>query len=198
MKKCRMLMAACALLLMLTACGSFNKDYDTTTVYIGKNQEVSEYIVEDFDKSYYNAEELKQNMEQTIQEYNQKNGLSDLVVLDQYKFLDDSAKLNVRIKYKSAKDYGNIHNCEFFVGTVKEAREAGYVLEGLHAAKAQSAKTLAPVEQMTEEMVVICEEEMDVEVKGDILYISDNVALKSSGLATVGESDTYSVIVFQK
>lgn len=197
MKKCRMLMATCALLLMLTACGSFNKDYDTTTVYIGKDQEVSEYIVEDFDKSYYDTEELKQNMEQTIQEYNQKNGASDLVVLDQYELSDDSAKLNVRIRYKSAKDYGNIHNCEFFVGTVKEAREAGYVLEGLHAAEAQSAKTLAPVDQMTEEMVVICEEEMDVEVKGDILYISDNVALKSSGLATVGESDTYSVMVYQ-
>ena len=50
---------------------------------------------------------------------------------------------------------------------------------------------------MTEEKVVICEEKMDVEVKGDILYISDNVSLKSSGLATVGESDTYSVIVYQ-
>ncbi len=197
MKKCRMLMVTCALLFMLTACGSLNKDYDTTTVYIGKDQEVSEYIVEDFDKSYYDTEELKQNMEQTIQEYNQKNGASDLVVLDQYELLDDSAKLNVRIKYKSAKDYGNIHNCEFFVGTVKEAREAGYVLDGLHAAEAQSAKTLAPVDQMTEEKVVICEEKMDVEVKGDILYISDNVSLKSSGLATVGESDTYSVIVYQ-
>ncbi len=197
MKKCRMLMVTCALLFMLTACGSLNKDYDTTTVYIGKNQEVSEYIVENFDKSYYDTEELKQNMEQTIQEYNQKNGASDLVVLDQYELLDDSAKLNVRIRYKSAKDYGNIHNCEFFVGTVKEAREAGYVLDGLHAAEAQSAKTLAPVDQMTEEKVVICEEKMDVEVKGDILYISDNVSLKSSGLATVGESDTYSVIVYQ-
>lgn len=197
MKKCRMLMVTCALLFMLTACGSLNKDYDTTTVYIGKNQEVFEYIVENFDKSYYDTEELKQNMEQTIQEYNQKNGASDLVVLDQYELSDDSAKLNVRIKYKSAKDYGNIHNCEFFVGTVKEAREAGYVLDGLHAAEAQSAKTLAPVDQMTEEKVVICEEKMDVEVKGDILYISDNVSLKSSGLATVGESDTYSVIVYQ-
>ena len=61
-------MVTCALLLMLTACGSLNKDYDTTTVYIGKNQEVSEYIVENFDKSYYDTEELKQNMEQTIQE----------------------------------------------------------------------------------------------------------------------------------
>lgn len=197
MKKCRMLMVTCALLFMLTACGSLNKDYDTTTVYIGKDQEVSEYIVEDFDKSYYDTEELKQNMEQTIQEYNQKNGASDLVVLDQYELLDDSAKLNVRIKYKSAKDYGSIHNCEFFIGTVKEAREAGYVLDGLHAAEAQSAKTLAPVDQMTEEMVAICEEEMDVEVKGDILYISDNVSLKSSVLATVGESDTYSVILYQ-
>ena len=197
MKKCRMLMVTCALLFMLTACGSLNKDYDTTTVYIGKHQEVSEYIVEDFDKSYYDTEELKQNMEQTIQEYNQKNGASDLVVLDQYELLDDSAKLNVRIRYKSAKDYGNIHNCEFFVGTVKEARETGYVLEGLHATASQSAKTLAPVDQMTEEMVVICEEKMDVEVKGDILYISDNVSLKSPGLVTVGESDTYSVIVYQ-
>ena len=120
-----------------------------------------------------------------------------MVVLDQYELLDDSAKLNVRIRYKSAKDYGNIHNCEFFVGTVKEAREAGYVLDGLHAAASQSAKTHSSVDQMTEEMVVICEEEMDVEVKGDILYISDNVSLKSSGLATVGESDTYSVIVYQ-
>lgn len=198
MKKCRMLMATCALLLMLTACGSSNKDYDTTTVYIGKNQEVSEYIVEDFDKSYYNTEELKQNIEQTIQEYNEKNGESDLVVLDQYELSDDSEKLNVRIKYQRAKDYGSIHNCEFFVGTVSKAREAGYVLEGLHAAEEQSAKTLAPVNQMTEEMVVICEEEMDVEVKGDILYISDNVSLKSPGLVTVGESDTYSVIVYQK
>lgn len=198
MKKARMLMAACALLLMLTACGSSeNKNYDTTTVYIGKDQEVSEYIVEDFDKSYYNTEELRQNIEQTIQEYNEKNGASDFVVLDQYELSDDSAKLNVRIKYKNAKDYGSIHNCEFFVGTVSEAKEAGYVLEGLHAAQSQSAKALTPVDQMTQEMVVICEEEMDVEIKGDILYISDNVSLKSSGLVTVGESDMYSVIVYQ-
>lgn len=197
MKKGRMLMAACALLLMLTACGSSNKNYDITTVYIGKNQEVSEYIVENFDKSYYNTEELKQNMEQTIQEYNKKNGASDLVVLDQYEFSDDSTKLNVKIKYKRAKDYGSIHNSEFFVGTVLEAREAGYDLEGLHAAETHSAKTPVPLDQMTEEMVVICEEEMDVEVKGDILYISDNVSLKSSGLVTVGKSDTYSVIVYQ-
>lgn len=175
MKKARMLMAACALLLMLTACGSSeNKNYDTTTVYIGKDQEVSEYIVEDFDKSYYNTEELRQNIEQTIQEYNEKNGASDLVVLDQYGLSGDSAKLNVRIKYKNAKDYGSIHNREFFVGTVSEAKEAGFVLDGLHAAQAQSAKELTPVEQMTQEMIVICEEEMDVEIGGDILYISES------------------------
>ena len=120
-----------------------------------------------------------------------------MVVLDQYGLSGDSAKLNVRIKYKNAKDYGSIHNREFFVGTVSEAKEAGFILDGLHAAQAQSAKELTPVEQMTQEMIVICEEEMDVEIGGDILYISDNVSLKSSGLVTVGESDTYSVIIYQ-
>ena len=110
MKKSKMLMIACAFILMMTACGnsgalSSKKDFTQTTVSIGKKQDVTEYIVEKLDKDYYDADELKQEMEETVADYNAKQDSdSKAVSLKDFDYDAETQVLKARMVYQTYRD----------------------------------------------------------------------------------------------
>lgn len=203
MKKSKMLMIACAFILMMTACGnsgvlSSKRDFTKTTVSIGKNQDITEYIVEKLDKDYYDADELRQEMEEAVSAYNEKHASGeDVVSLKSFDYDTDTQTLKARMVYRTYRDYASIHNCDFFVGTISEAGQNGYEWSDLKEAGTQSADETGSDEDKSEQMVVICSEAVDVEVPGDVWYLSDGASVDASGLVTVGQSDGYSVIIYK-
>lgn len=203
MKKSKMLMIACAFILMMTACGnsgalSSKKDFSQTTVSVGKKQDITEYIVEKLDKDYYDADELKQDMEDTVADYNAKQASGEAAVsLKDFDYDAETQVLKARMVYQTYRDYASIHNCDFFVGTISEAGQNGYEWGDLKETGTQSADEKGSDEDKSEQMVVICSEAVDVEVPGDVWYLSDNASVDASGIVTVGQSDGYSVIIYK-
>lgn len=202
MKKGRLLAIAGILSLALTACGGKDggpltvldtpKDYSVTTVVVGKDKAVSEYIVETLDKDYYNPTELKQSVEQAVTNFNSEKGSSDAACVKSFEADDAGKQVKVNIDYKTAADYAAMHVSDFFVGSVSEAKNAGYNIDDVQAiADGASASGL------TDETVVICSEVLDVEVPGDVLLASPNVTKKDASTVSVGEADGYSVIIFK-
>ena len=147
---------------------------------------------------YYDADELKQEMEETVADYNAKQDSdSKAVSLKDFDYDAETQVLKARMVYQTYRDYASIHNCDFFVGTISEAGQNGYEWGDLKEVGTQSADEKGSDEDKSEQMVVICSEAVDVEVPGSVWYLSDNASVDASGIVTVGQSDGYSVIIYK-
>lgn len=187
MKKRGLLLTA-ALMLVLGGCG-FSKDVDTTTLIVDKKGEVTEAIVEDFDKDYYNADELKQEIEGTIRTYNSSAG-GEKAALDDFKKDEGTNVLKVRISYATAADYTQMNERELFCGTVSDAYNAGYQFVTMAAADGSSISETEILEKGSSKIVIYegGKSSVDVKVSGKISYIS-----AESGIVLNDKADTASL-----
>lgn len=183
----------CLLFIFLTGCG--NKDAITTnTVSIGKGGIITQTIVEDFPMDTYDIEELKQMNEEEVNEYNTQTGAENISIK---KTETDGSKVTVVMEYESANAYYEFNHKDLYVGTVEQAKTAGYDMNTpLKDIKTGKALTKEEVDVIGEKHIVIVTEPIDVKTFGTVLYISDGVTYKNKKLVTVsGEHTAY--IVFK-
>ena len=119
--------ALCILCLaaMLTGCGR-EPEVTETTIEVKKNGQVVHTIIEDFSESYYNLDELESTIQQACDTYNASAG-KEAVVLKAAKENDDHT-VTVVMQYADASAYSAFNKLALFVGTVKDAFNAGYDL----------------------------------------------------------------------
>ncbi len=119
--------ALCILCLaaMLTGCGR-EPEVTETTIEVKKNGQVVHTIIEDFSESYYNLDELESTIQQACDTYNASAG-KEAVVLKAVKENDDHT-VTVVMQYADASAYSAFNKLALFVGTVKDAFNAGYDL----------------------------------------------------------------------
>lgn len=132
MRKRSLWAAALIILLTLTGCEKEAQQpakyrYDFSAIYLDVNDTVSEIIVEDFDKEYYNADELKQFLQDRVSAYNEENQKTDAVVLDRFEHFDREKRVKAVIDYATVSDYRNMTKRTLYIGTMGEAQTAGYV-----------------------------------------------------------------------
>ncbi len=153
---------------LLTACGAGSSDYSETTVSVDKKGSVTEFIISDFDKDYYNESELNTLIDQTISDYNQSAG-GEKVKLSSFEKGEDN-KVRVKTVYESAGDYTGMNGRNLFYGTVGEAKSAGY--------------SIPAAEGITDDnLIVVSEEAIQIAVPKDIIAISTGVEKKEERLA---------------
>ena len=70
----------CSILLLAGCLGSVPEE---NTIAVNKRGEITSTIVEDFDKDFYDADELESEIEAELAEYN-KNFAADLFFMDIY------------------------------------------------------------------------------------------------------------------
>lgn len=97
-----------------------------TTIEVKKNGQVVHTIIEDFSESYYNLDELESTIQQACDTYNASAG-KEAVVLKAVKENDDHT-VTVVMQYADASAYSAFNKLALFVGTVKDAFNAGYDL----------------------------------------------------------------------
>lgn len=166
-------------LAMTVGCGQVKvADCEVDTIVIGGDDTVRGINVSDFTKSYYDETELNDFIENTIDEYVAKNG-EDTVKCEEVIVEDGVAKAG--IKYASAKDYASFNNVDFYIGTVLDARAAGYELPS-DCAKTEYAKDDL---QETSDKVAVIGQATDVQVGGTIIYATPNVVVLDAKHATV-------------
>lgn len=173
---------------LLTGCGT-DLAGDTSVVYVGKNGTITTMDVEQFDENYYNAEELTDFINEEVSAYTQEHGSSSVKMEE---LTVDAGTARLQMKYKTAEDYSAFNGIELYQGKVIDALAAGYVFDGDFARVAEGevvgAASKQDIYQEQDLKVVVIRANTDVQVEGEICYVScENVALTGTDRVSIRE-----------
>ena len=134
-------------------------------------------------------EGLREDIDRTVEAYTQEHG-RDSVKVDSLTVENGEARLVT--SYGSAEDYTNLIGPELFCGEVLAALEHGYVFDGdfVCVEDGRIVGTATKQEIYAEEKlkVVIIKANTDVQVEGDICYVScENVRLEGANRVSIRE-----------
>lgn len=113
--------------LTLLGCDEEDITFDEPAIEVYKNGKISQTIVENFDKPYYDIEELKQYIESHVDECNALLGDEGQIVLkDVYSVNNNVFAI---MEYENINAIKTFTEEEYFYGTVNEAYDAGYTMD---------------------------------------------------------------------
>ena len=161
---------------LLSACGN-SLTADRDTVYVQKKGKVICAAISEFDKEYYDAEELRKYIEERVQAYQEEHGKKS-VGIEEFTVEDKVAKLYM--KYEDCESYQDFNEVTLFSGTVPQALAAGF-----------NFNTEFTEIKDSDCKVVILSEKIDVKVDGTVQYIS-------SDYTTIKSKDTVAIEVPQE
>lgn len=188
------LISICLLFIFLTGC-NHNTDYTQTTLQLEKDGTIIQTIVEEFQDSSYDFEELKQMNQEETKAYNESVSHEAIeTTMMQY----EGDKVKAVITYMNVNDYYGFNNTILYFGTIEQAKIAGYNLNvNLVSVDGQDKISPDELKDMEKRHIAIVNEAVDVHTYGKILYTSEDVTVgKNKKLATVaGEETAY--IVFK-
>ncbi|MCU6761563.1 Uncharacterised protein [uncultured Roseburia sp.] len=176
---------------LLAGCGSLK--VDSNTISVQKNGKIMEGLVEDFSKEYYDEEELKAYIDQSVEDYAAENEKGDVKVSG-YKVEDQKAYLT--LKYKNTDSYGKFNGVDIFNGTIVKAQAEGYDFDASFTkVEDGEAKGSADTKEVTSDdklNVLILRENMNIIVPGTIQYVSaDGVKVTAKDTVEIEQkSDT--------
>lgn len=206
MKKLFSICLAClAIAGLMTGCGK-SLEADRDTVYVQKKGSVTSAAIADFDKDYYDEEELKKYVDERVADYQEQHG-EDSVSIDKFSVEEGVAKLY--INYKGYEEYQDFNEVTLFSGTVPQALAEGFdfnteftEIKGGEAAGTVSKDKITDADAK----VIILSEKVDVKVDGTIQYVSsqyttikakDTVSIQLPEDAADGEESTLVYVVYQ-
>lgn len=206
MKKLFSISLACLIMAgLLLGCGK-SLEADRDTVYVQKKGTVVSAAIADFDKDYYDEEELKKYVDERVADYQEQHG-EDSVSIDKFSVEEGVAKLY--INYKGYEEYQDFNEVTLFSGTVPQALAEGFdfnteftEIKGGEAAGTVSKDKITD----TDAKVIILSEKVDVKVDGTIQYVSsqyttikakDTVSIQLPEDAADGEESTLVYVVYQ-
>lgn len=156
---------------MLAGCGS-SYAADESTVFVLKDGKIVSTDVEDFDEGTYDADGLKDYVNQTIDTYSDENG-KGLVKLKSLSVKDNKAVLT--LEYASASDYQKFNEIELFTGSVAEALAAGYSFDADFASVSDAGISACDSSAFLNDpnyKVVIIKGNTNVQIKGTVAFAS--------------------------
>lgn len=184
-KRVTLLAVLTAAVVTMAGCSRFSPE--ETAVSVGKDGEITAAVIEQLDQEYYNEDELKTSIDQAVADYEEENG-EDLVSVEKYETED--RKVTLFMKYASADTYADFNNVIFFTGDMVAAGGAGYDFDTVfqEVKKGEVTNDQVSSDEVLSSYnynVVILEEEMGVEVPGNIVYVSSNVEVTGRKSAKV-------------
>lgn len=192
--------ALCILCLaaMLTGCGR-EPEVTETTIEVKKNGQVVHTIIEDFSESYYNLDELESTIQQACDTYNASAG-KEAVVLKAAKENDDHT-VTVVMQYADASAYSAFNKLALFVGTVKDAFNAGYDLNVTLSSLKGDGEQIGKEDllKMGEKHIAVVREAVNVRVWDKVRYGSEDVeATANAKTVSVTDADVLTYICLIK
>ena len=165
-----------AILLAITVagCGKSDEAYDETTVIIDKKGGITHRIVENFDKSYYDEDELRQDIDDELAEYC-KDKDEKAARLNSLKIEDGIA--TAEISFAGCGDYAAFNDVDFFYGTINEAMEKQYPTDVTLKGEGDEDEPIGKYEfeAMGESMMVVVSEPVVVKLPKKIAYTTANI-----------------------
>ena len=192
----RIIVIMTAVLVCLSACAEAEGDYAESTIVVAKKGRISERIIENFDKDYYNLDELKSEFESLVSQYNENIGGEEIRLK---KVELNGTLLTVDLDFTGPSDYENFTGERLFVGTVKDAYDNGYTMD-VTLKGVENGDKIEKVQIMglSDKSIVILSEHVRVRTFDDIAYVSANVEVVGDNEARVlSESDGLAYIILK-
>lgn len=192
--------AVCVLMavLFMTGCGkdkSFNPS--VSSLYIEKNGEITQAIVESFAQEYYSLDEFSAMVQKEVDVYNQKLGETKITV--ESTEVKDSV-MYLKLHYADADTY-RLYNEEYlFVGSVEDALSEGLSFNMIFRdADYEGEYTVADVTENKSETVAVAKEEGVIQLEKPVKYVSSNVEILDAHTVEVmpiEAEDEYAYIIY--
>lgn len=193
-----------SLIMLLTAGCSSVKVPDTlseSALSIAGNGEVTVYLVEAFDKAYYDLAELEQMVRAELAEFNgsRKTDQGDVVRLVSLAMLaDGSQKVGLKLWFQNADIYQSYTGRTLFYGTVAQAHAAGCDL----AVELTSVKDGSRIGEMEiyengTRKLLIAQERVRIYGPGKPVYVNTEATVNEDGsveLTTDTEENIYIIM----
>lgn len=188
MKKIKLLLVAAAVAGLVTGCGRSSFEPDQTGISVNKNGSIVSVIKESLDKNYYNQTELETMIHDTVDLYNTNTG-EERVEIDEYQVENGVATL--KMTYDSGQDYRDLNQVRFFQGDLAGIQGTEYQVQGTFFEIDNGTVTGKTVDASgvlsgSNHNIIVLEEEILVQVPGDILYVSSNVEVIGDKEAKAG------------
>ena len=192
--------AVCVLMavLFMTGCGkdkSFNPS--VSSLYIEKNGEITQAIVESFAQEYYSLDEFSAMVQKEVDVYNQKLGETKITV--ESTEVKDSV-MYLKLHYADADTY-RLYNEEYlFVGSVEDALSEGLSFNMIFRdTDYEGEYTAADVTENKSETVAVAKEEGVIQLEKPVKYVSSNVEILDAHTVEVmpiEAEDEYAYIIY--
>lgn len=197
----RLIFGVCALLLLIliifgiVKLGSFllnsGKAADVSTLTFKEDGQVIFEEVTDFDSETYSAVELKTYTKDLIASFNETYG-EEVISLNKISVKKDTAY--IKATYKDAPSYTAFTSYETYLGSYEDALAADYNFSQLFSGVADGvlleAQTVDADAVFTGSNVAIVDENVTVNVPGDITYVSSsNVTLIDNNTVNISQAD---------
>ena len=154
-----------------------------STIFITSKGLVQSAVIESFDKSYYDFDELYETVEKEVKSYClDKN--EEVVTINS--LIEENNSVALLMDYQTATDYAEFNEILLFSGTFSEAAAVGYLPEELYDVEGNSVEV--DLDKLGELKVVVTEESVCLQTSGKIKYVSDNVTILDKKLAKAMEA----------
>lgn len=154
-----------------------------STIFVTSKGTVQSAVMESFDKTYYDFEELSEDVQSAVDAYCSA-GKENAVVVES--LTTANGDVTLQMQYQTAKDYSEFNDMILFSGTLLEAKAAGYRISDLYDAQGQVVTLSAEEEGSLK--VIITEESVCIQTSGKIQGVSDNVTIIDKKLARAMEA----------
>ena len=193
-----MCMLVLSQIFLLAGCTNQDTESAQNCIRVDANGQITDTIVEAFDKDYYTQESLQEMIEKEIKEYTGQDGavkLNSLAVSE-----DMDRNVTVVMTYTTWKDYAEFNDTRLFYGTVSEAQTAGYAIPSdLVSAKDESrTMTLQELDSMKDYHILITEESVPVYLPEKPVYFTKGTSQINSKCIKAGEESTGLTFVIMK
>ena len=192
--------AVCVLMavLFMTGCGKDNSfNPSVSSLYIEKNGEITQAIVESFAQEYYSLDEFSAMVQKEVDVYNQKLGETKITV--ESTEVKDSV-MYLKLHYADADTY-RLYNEEYlFVGSVEDALSEGLSFNMIFRdADYEGEYTAADVTENKSETVAVAKEEGVIQLEKPVKYVSSNVEILDAHtveVMSIEAEDEYAYIIY--
>ncbi len=187
-------------IILLAGCGSVKAPdvVKVTSIAVAQSGEVTSYLVESFDKDYYNITDLTTMAMSEASEYNAEhteNGVIPIVVEKVELLEDNSDKVVVTHKFNNADSYTQYNEETLFYGTVSQAKAADYDLNAVYTSvKDGTLLSKEQLEQQADKMILITDAKALFYLPGKVSHISGGIYNADGTVDTTDAEDTVIVL----
>ena len=174
------------------------------TVEITEEGELIAYLVEDFDKEYYDLGELETMVREEVADFVKdqdlvaEDGKEEMTVESVAMAADGSKKVVVALRFANSEIYADYFDVEAFFGTVSQAQKAGYGLSAaLTDVKDGEIFTEEDAQKNSKRKILIIEGSVIVRCPKEVLYIGTNASLTEEGFVDCTESEGLKLIIMK-